>query len=247
MSLNLRVCVIDDEEHIRKVLIDAVNETDEMKVVGEAAHFREAVNMIRDTEPDAVFLDIKLMQGNAFQVIDSLIRQKIMVPAIILNTGYTEFEYAKKSLNDYGDYVIKILEKPFWKEWDILKDEIIDAILVYQERRHNTKTRIQLRTTQETLFFDSQDIVYFRIPAEGKGKGKLEMWTVEQKVNLNKSISSMLLELPRQFKRINRYTVVNTDYVLRYDHSDHVVYIKYQQEEIGLGVGQNYASSLLQI
>jgi len=64
-----------------------------------------------------LFLDIKIKGGDAFQLLRTLKRKNVDIPPVIVNTGFAEFEYVQKAHNEFGDYVIMILKKPFWEDW----------------------------------------------------------------------------------------------------------------------------------
>lgn len=248
MKSKLSVCIIDDEQDIRDVLKEAINETQELEVVGEAGSYSDGLELISNKIPDAVFLDIKLMEGDAFQILNSLKRREIKMPAIILNTGYTDFEYAQKSLNEFRDCVIKILQKPFWENWNETKHEIIDAIILHHSNARlidkQKKERIQFRSDNESWFIKLDDIYCFKISEQLKGSGKVEVMGKESKFVINKTLTQVMVDLPSQFFRVSRYAAVNTNYISKIDHSDHVLHLK--NNDLTIGVGQNYLKPLIE-
>ncbi|HYW68511.1 MAG TPA: response regulator, partial [bacterium] len=68
MSKPMRVLVVDDEElarvRIRELLADIPN----VEVAGEAENGLQAVDMIRDLDPDVVILDIQMPGMDGFEV-----------------------------------------------------------------------------------------------------------------------------------------------------------------------------------
>ena len=65
MSNVIRIVVADDNELMRSMIVDALTDDDMIQVVGEASDGVSAVNIIRDTHPDVVLLDLvmPLMDG----------------------------------------------------------------------------------------------------------------------------------------------------------------------------------------
>ena len=63
-SQQINVVVVEDELNVRKELIDGLEEDPMIKVCGEAESVEEAYEQIIATKPDAIFLDIKLMEGD---------------------------------------------------------------------------------------------------------------------------------------------------------------------------------------
>ena len=246
MKLNkLRVCVIDDEKTIRKELISALNESPRMQVVGEAESVLDAAENIIRIQPDAVFLDIKLRQGDAFQVMDILRKEMTHLPAVIINTGYSDFEYAQRIFNQYRDCVITILQKPFWEEWSEKEASIVDQIIIHQGNHSSVdaSSRISIKSDYKTYVFEADEIMYMEVSDDDKTKGKVFLESIDKKVYFNKSLSELLKMLPEQFVRVSRFLIINMHYLDFYDHSDHVLYLKGLKRSFG--VGSTYETNFL--
>ncbi len=247
-SKKLNICVIDDEDDIRKILCEAINETEEMEVSGEADSYETGLALISTLEPDAVFLDIKLIEGDAFQLMDTLKRRGVKIPAIILNTGYSEFEYVQRSINEYRDHVIMVLKKPFWENWNDTKNKIVDAIILFQSKNKRKKKaytdRVILRSENDTYFVSPNEIYYIEIPHELKSTGKVKVYTSQNAIVVNRTLTNLEEDLPDSFIRVSRYASINLDYLLKFNHSDHVIYL--HNSEKAIGVGQNYIKSLME-
>jgi len=233
----LRVCVIDDEAPIRKELVDELNASAQMKVIGQAESVKEGVTLVIETQPDAIFLDIKLREGDAFQVMDILRREMPAVPPVIINTGYSDFEYAQRVFNQYKDCVITILQKPFWEDWNRKESEIVDQILSYHTHTASPGEgqKVTIKSDYKTFVFDPLDIMYCEVNNESNSKGKVFIETVDRKLNINKSLSDLMKILPPTFLRVSRFLIVNMDHLDYYDHSDHVLYLKGLKRNFGVG------------
>ena len=83
----LRVAIVDDETPARRLLRRFLADYQDVAVVGEAADGASAVALIRETNPDAVFLDIRLPEGDGFTVVDALGRR---LPLIVFVTAYDQ-------------------------------------------------------------------------------------------------------------------------------------------------------------
>ncbi len=247
MLCKYKVCVIDDEEDIRSHLVEAINESEEFEVIGEIGDFHGAVEMISTLEPDAIFLDIKILEGNAFQVIKSLKQNGIKLPAIILNTGFTDFEYAEKAINEHKDCVIKLLRKPFWENWNETKHEITLAIGLHQKKYATNQVqysqKIKIRSKNNIWFVAFEDILYIQIPEVLKGKGKIEVITKNQTLHVNKTLSQIAYELPNEFLRVSRYAVINKNYLTKVDRDDYIAVLSSGHQ---VGIGQNYLKKILE-
>ncbi|HEY0048783.1 MAG TPA: LytTR family DNA-binding domain-containing protein [Pyrinomonadaceae bacterium] len=106
--MSIRTIIVDDVDLAReriKILLDDA----EIEIVGEAANGREAIEAIRDLQPDLVFLDVQMPQIDGFDVIETIGVEKM--PAVIFVTAYDEFALRAFEINAV-DYLLK----PFGEE-----------------------------------------------------------------------------------------------------------------------------------
>lgn len=69
----IRAVVIDDELAARKTLLLLLKPYEGIvEVVGEASSVKEAIQLIDESKPDLVFLDIEMQDGTGFDVLEAL-------------------------------------------------------------------------------------------------------------------------------------------------------------------------------
>ena len=116
MPREWRVAIVEDEPIARLGLRRLLEAVPGATLVGEATSAPEAVRLLRETEPDIVFLDVNLPGGDAFDV---LARASLRVPpATVLVTAFEE--YAVRAF-DLGvvDYLLKPFdERRFLRSWE---------------------------------------------------------------------------------------------------------------------------------
>ena len=62
--------LVDDEKKGRDLLINVIDKyCPEVEVVGQAGNIDQAFEVIEDTRPDLVFLDIEMPNGNGFDLL----------------------------------------------------------------------------------------------------------------------------------------------------------------------------------
>jgi len=83
----IRVCVIDDEDVIRNALIESINSSKELTVICEAKTVDEGVKTIIDNKPDLIFLDIKLIGGDAFMLLNKLENLNYNLIQVLMNSN----------------------------------------------------------------------------------------------------------------------------------------------------------------
>lgn len=82
---SLRVVVVDDQSLVRRG-IGTLLEIAEITVVGEAGDGKEALEVIRQTEPDVVLLDLRMPRYDGLWALNQVREQQIEVPVLVLTT-----------------------------------------------------------------------------------------------------------------------------------------------------------------
>lgn len=127
----MKIMLADDEKLVRLGLINMIEELyPGQHTFMEAADGEQALQLITQCCPDILFLDIHMPKQNGLEVFKGIAGQKI---AVIMLTGYAEFEYARQALS-YG--AVEYLLKP--ASLEELKDALEKALSLkrasYQER-----------------------------------------------------------------------------------------------------------------
>lgn len=245
----LKVVVVDDEPDIREKLVEVIDKCTQFDVVGEADSVNSAYSTIVSLQPDVVFLDVKIKGGNAFQLLDKLKATTDRIPPIVLNTGFDDFEYAQKSFNIYRDEIIMILKKPFWENWEQKKNEILPKIKSHQEINRVPEilnNRLKIKSEYTTYLIRLEDLIYIEVDTESKGRGKLKIVTKNKVIPYYQSLNTLEAELPSQFVRISRYTIINTEFMVSYHHTDQILHLR-DAEEYTFTVGNSYKAKLLDL
>ena len=98
----IRCLVIDDERLSRAELIALLQEVGGCEVIGESSNAKEAIQMIRELQPDLLFLDIDMPGSNGFE----LLAQLDNPPQVVFATAYDQYAiraFEVKAL----DYLLK--------------------------------------------------------------------------------------------------------------------------------------------
>jgi two-component system, LytTR family, response regulator len=109
----LTTLIVDDEALARRGLKHRLQDTDDVRIVGEAKNGREALALIREHKPDLVFLDIQMPGLNGFDVVRQLDPDEL--PAIIFVTAFDEFAIKAFEANAV-DYILKPIENERLRE-----------------------------------------------------------------------------------------------------------------------------------
>jgi two-component system LytT family response regulator len=98
----ITACIIDDELLARESLAEKLQEYPVIEIVGEAGRFQQAIELIRTSNPDVIFLDIQLIEGTGFDLLNLLNYSG----KIIFVTAYDDFAIRAFEINAL-DYLLK--------------------------------------------------------------------------------------------------------------------------------------------
>jgi len=244
-------CIIENELDVRQALVEALSESDNFSVVGEAGSYEEGIELLKNKIPDVAFMDVELTRGNAFQIIEQLIKDGCQIPKIILNTGFSELELSTTSLDIYKKYVVHRLEKPFWHNWGSIENTIVEKIdaqmgAISESVRFSAE-KFSISKEYQTFYIDYSDLLYIEVAkaknGEPKPKGKIMVGTKDDEYEITGSLTAMIQELPDYFKQIRRSTIVNTQYIKMADRANLLLLLKNVQDKI-FYIGESYKSEL---
>lgn len=93
----IRVLIADDHELIRRGLKQLLDDTEELRVTGEAGSGMEAVAMVRANSYDVVLLDISMPDKHGIDVLKQIKALHPRLPVLILSM-HPEDQYALRSM-----------------------------------------------------------------------------------------------------------------------------------------------------
>jgi len=93
----MRVLVADDSEVFVQRLLRALGEIGGVEIVARVRTGAEALQAIRNLQPEVVILDIRMPEGSGIDVLESLKREELVTITIVL-TNFAYPQYRKKCL-----------------------------------------------------------------------------------------------------------------------------------------------------
>lgn len=102
----MRVILVDDERLALKTLESFVKEHKRITIVGQARSKKSALKLIKEVEFDVLFLDINLVDGTGFELLDALDKVEFK---LVFVTAYDEFAI-KAFKYSAVDYLLKPLD-----------------------------------------------------------------------------------------------------------------------------------------
>jgi two-component system, LytTR family, response regulator len=102
----IRVVIVDDELLARQRIEDLLAKEPRIEIAGEARDGNEAVELIRDLQPDLVFLDVQMPGRTGIEVAEAIGAEAM--PVTIFTTAYERF-----ALKAFDVAAVDYLVKPF--------------------------------------------------------------------------------------------------------------------------------------
>ena len=228
-SKNILAIIIDDEPDAINLLEMYLRQFPFIKVSGKQTDAVKGLEMVKETLPELVFLDIDMPDMNGLQVADK-IKSENFHSEIIFTTAHQHYAYDALGIepldfltkpfciNDIEIVLQKYKIKTEQKEHERKLDQFIHS--------QTNSPKIKLPTTNGVLMVELKDIVMIKSKANNCyiyiQDGTIETITR----NLNKVIRT--LNSPAFFQ-INRSTYINTNYLQRLDKKNNKCILGFNQ------------------
>jgi two-component system response regulator LytT len=106
----LSTVIVDDEQLARDELAFLLKSVGDVDVIAQGKNGLEAVNLIRELNPDLVFLDVQMPGLDGFGVIKKLLDRKVALPKIVFATAFDQYAVKAFEVNAI-DYLLKPFDK----------------------------------------------------------------------------------------------------------------------------------------
>lgn len=221
----------------------------EVEIVGECTNGREAVEAIKSSAPDIVFLDVQMPELGGFEVLESF--DSNASPYVIFVTAYDQ--YAVRAFEVHAlDYLLKPFDRErFEVAWRRAKTQIRlhrtsrrdqDIIALLEELKAGPRylERLVIKNGGRVFFLHVQDI--HCIEAEGN---YVRVYDNQKGYLLRETISSLEEQLdPKQFLRIHRSAIVKIDRIKEMQPWFHGEYRIIMENGKQLALSRNYRANL---
>ena len=215
----MKIAIIDDEKSVRNNLKQIIEDRfSEDCVVGEAHSVKSGLELIKETKPDLVLLDINLTDGSGFNLLKKI--SDIDFQTIFV-TAYDEFAIQAFQFNAI-DYILKPIDsahlqnaiekaKKLSKNSFITKD-YLESILGNYSKNDDEK-QLAIHESSKISFVDLNDII--RCTADRNYT--IFHFSDSSKKTTSKTLKSYELILPElMFYRVSASCIINLKYVKEY-------------------------------
>jgi two-component system LytT family response regulator/two-component system response regulator LytT len=165
----LSAVIVDDEQLARDELAYLLKNADDVNVVAQGKNGLEALNLIKEHNPDLVFLDVQMPGLDGFGVIKKLLDKKIHLPKIIFATAFDQYAVKAFEVNAV-DYLLKPFDKKrvaqaiqkarAKQDAGGLPTEKIETLVRMIESQKQPVSKVLLKTVGRMFLVDQKDICY---------------------------------------------------------------------------------------
>ncbi len=231
LKMKLKTVIVEDELHGQKALTSILNNycSDSIEIVGLTATVEDSIQVIKQHNPDLVFLDIRLglNADGAFDILRAFDKINFKV---VFTTSSRQTENILQALNKYG--AKKYLLKPL----DI--DEVVDSVSLVQEELRlksigdnvaemknllsaigikDTITKVRIPVRNGIQYVPADNIIMFRSDANCTVVFLIDRTSIRTSRNL-KYFEEYCSE--DGFFRTSRSYIINLKHVERYTNRD---------------------------
>ncbi|MFM9277475.1 LytR/AlgR family response regulator transcription factor [Paenibacillus jiagnxiensis] len=210
----LKAVIVDDEPLARDELGYLLRRTGRVQVVGVADRLEQAVEQIRSSCPDVVFLDIQLDHESGLEIARGLMtKNEEHLPVIVFATAYDEYALQAFDLNA-ADYILKPFEEERVRQMVEkitamagIRRQPADADLVDAARYAERKERLAITVDERILLLPVGQILYMAYE-----DGKTIITTENQVYRVNEPLTSLERRVGNTaIVRVHRAYLVNLD------------------------------------
>jgi two-component system LytT family response regulator len=248
--MKVRTIVVDDEPLARERLLKLLRAEENVDVIGEAGNGREAVDLIKQQRPDLVFLDVQMPELDGFGVLAELKGDER--PAVVFVTAYDKF--ALKAFDVHAvDYLLKPFDKERFqtalhralahlsRERPAAIHEKLSALLT-ELRPPQQTDRIAVKADGRVIFVKASDIDWVEA-----ADNYVSLHVGRESHLLRETMSSIEARLPKQFLRISRSTIVNSERIKELQPLFHGEYSVILRDGTKLTLSRSHRDKLQQL
>jgi len=170
--MSLSAVIVDDEQLARDELAYLLKSAGDIDVVAQGKNGLEAVNLIKEHNPDLVFLDVQMPGLDGFGVIKKLLDRRVPLPKIVFATAFDQYAVKAFEVNAV-DYLLKPFDKKRVAQSlqkaraqqqgaENIPAEKIESLVRMLESQKTT-SKVLIKAMGRMLLVDQKDICYASI------------------------------------------------------------------------------------
>ena len=222
-AIAIRAIVVDDEPLAREELTFLLKAHPDIKVVAEGRNGVEAFQLIKEHQPDLVFLDVAMPGQDGLELVRRLLDKKnkvAKIPQVIFATAYDQYAVQAFELNAI-DYLLKPIEKgrlaqSIERVRRVMEgpshstEKLEELMRMLREGSPPQQVKLLLRSNGRLIMVDPKELIYATID-----DGLITLVTKEMEGESNyRTIEELQTKLdPAHFWRVHRSYLININHI----------------------------------
>jgi two-component system response regulator LytT len=206
--------IVDDEQLALEELSYLLDSIPELKVIGQGHNGPDAIRLVRELEPDLLFLDIEMPGLNGFRVVEELAKTDEL-PQIVFVTAYDHYAVKAFEVNAV-DYLLKPIEKSRLEkavqrakkqlESEVVSNQRIMNLLSMIASPSPKRAKLLIKDKSRNILVDSDEVIFANV-----SDGIISVTTKDLFGETNyRTLEDLQADLdPETFWRVNRSYLVN--------------------------------------
>lgn len=240
MDETLKVLIVDDEFHARKLLSEYTSKLPFLQLVGTGANVFEAMNILQKEKVDILLLDIQMPEITGLEFARSLKNP----PAVIFTTAYSEYAVESYEL-DVVDYLLKPIAFPrFLQAINKIVERKGDSmpnntqyVQYLQQPDKQEEDNIVVKSGYKIYKINYPDLLY----VEGQ-REYVTFHTTKQKITTLLSLKDLEERLPS-----NLFVRIHKSYIVSVKHIELIDKNILQIGDKKLPIGSSYRAGLMRL
>jgi two-component system, LytTR family, response regulator len=239
----LSALIVDDEHKAVELLEKLLEDTHQFSTIQATTSAVQAKEILKNYEPDLLFLDIKMPEMDGFAFLEELKHNNKHIEVVFV-TAYDQ--YALKALKNHAfDYLIKPIDRK----------ELLDCIMQFKERKqdpdlverleklvheHKDNHRLRINTRTGYIFIEPAQILYCQ------ADGNYTLIDLGERQHLCSLQLGALEELlpKNDFLRLGRSLIVNFNLINKVDRKTSQITFEKGNKQFTLPISKTQVKEL---
>ena len=218
--MKIAALIVDDEQLARDELAFLLKGFADVEVVGQGKNGVEAVNLIRELNPQVTFLDVQMPGLDGFGVIKRLLEKKVHLPYFVFATAYDNYAVQAFEVNAL-DYLLKPIAKPRLEKAIAKLRRMIETatppyekldrlVQMMEDRPAAQKNKLVVRSQGRLFLVDAEEVIFAAIE-----DGVISIFTRDlEGISNFRTVEELQGSLdPKLFWRVHRSYLVNLNHI----------------------------------
>lgn len=215
----IKAVIVDDEQIARSRVASLLESIDDMQIVGQFENGGQALEYLNNNRVDLLLVDVQMPVLDGVSLVKAIPLAER--PFVIFITAYDQF-----AVDAFDLFALDYLLKPYSKQrfhqaierFRLMRSgarnlsqtmQLEGLLSAYQQAETPVKTRkISVKLGNRTYFIAMDDVAYI----ESSGN-YLEVFANQKAHIIRETMTRFIQQLPPNFLRIHKSSIVNTDYI----------------------------------